>query len=90
MEQITSRVRSMCIPWHLTCLCEDEKKAPRKYASLYHDKNPLQSVSKLVADMFLGLLDTSVQQVIGRSLLLHFEGMEIQHLLCRQELAYLH
>lgn len=85
MEQITSRVTSMCITWHLTCLCEDEKKAPRKYASLCHDKNPLQSISELTAGRSLGLLDTSMQCVIGRSLLLRFENAELQHLHWRQD-----
>lgn len=74
----------MCITWHLTCLCEDEKKAPRKHPSRCHDKNPLQSISELIASGVLGLLGTSMQQVIGRSLLLHFESAALQHLHWRQ------
>ena len=85
VEQITSRATSVCITRHLTCLCEDEKKAPRRYASLCHDKNPLQSIGALIADRFLGLLDTSAQQATGRSLLLHFESAELQHLHWRQD-----
>jgi len=85
VEQITSRVTSMCIAWYLTCLREDEKRALRKYASLCHDKNTLQSISELTADRFLGLLDTSMQQVTGGSLLLPFERAELQHLHWRQD-----
>lgn len=41
--------------------------------------------SELIAGRDLGLLDTSMQQVIGRSLPLRFESTELQHLHWRQD-----
>lgn len=85
MEQITSRVTSVFIMRHLTCLRKGDEEAPRKYASLCHDKNSLQSISEQIAGRFVRLLDTSMQQVIGRSLLLHCETVELQHSHWRQD-----
>lgn len=84
LEQ-TSRITFMCILCHLTYLNEDEKRVPRTHASLCHAKIPLQSVSELMGGGFLGLLDSRVQHLLGRSLLLHCESTELQHLLWRQD-----
>lgn len=83
LEQRTCRIMFICILWHLTCLNEDEKKAPRKYACVCHYKIPLQSVSELMDGSILELLGSSVQHLIGGGLLLHFETTE--HLHWRQD-----
>lgn len=80
-----SKITFTCIMWHLTCVNEDEKKAPRKHASLCHHRIPLQPVSELMDGSFLGLLGSSVQHLVGGGLLLHFETTELPYLHWRQD-----